>query len=177
MLLQVFRLFLPLVHTLLLMVQVRKVVANGVVFLTFGVIACGAFSNQRQKFLPLVHSCLWCCNSCLLYKYNIWYIIQLVIQFHSLVRPGSFRLEMFRSRSRKWAKRTGGKWLRAKGKWMKRPGGEMVCRQNNTDSWFSIWFWPQRTNTLNATVCQSFPRRNCSCRQSYVPRFYKSCRF
>ena len=21
------------------------------------------FSNQRQEFLPMVHSCLWCCNS------------------------------------------------------------------------------------------------------------------
>ena len=38
-LLQVFRLFLPLVNTLLLMVQVRKVVASDVVFLTLGAIA------------------------------------------------------------------------------------------------------------------------------------------
>ena len=21
------------------------------------------FSNKKQKFLPMVHSCLWCCNS------------------------------------------------------------------------------------------------------------------
>ena len=34
--------FLPLERILLLMVQVRKVVANGVVFLTFGAIAFGA---------------------------------------------------------------------------------------------------------------------------------------
>ena len=37
----IFRAFLPLKRTLLLMVQVRKVVAN-VVFLTFGAIAFGA---------------------------------------------------------------------------------------------------------------------------------------
>ena len=34
--------FLPLERILLLMVQARKVVANGVVFLTFGAIAFGA---------------------------------------------------------------------------------------------------------------------------------------
>ena len=34
--------FLPLKRILLLMVQVRKVVASGVVFLTFGAIAFGA---------------------------------------------------------------------------------------------------------------------------------------
>ena len=38
----VFQAFLPLERILLLMVQVRKVVANGVVFLASGVIAFGA---------------------------------------------------------------------------------------------------------------------------------------
>ena len=37
-----FQAYLPLERILLLMVQVRKVVANGVVFLTFGAIAFGA---------------------------------------------------------------------------------------------------------------------------------------
>ena len=40
--LQFFQVFLPLERILLLMVQMRKVVANGVVFLTFGAIAFGA---------------------------------------------------------------------------------------------------------------------------------------
>ena len=40
--LQFFQAFLPLERILLLMVQVRKVVANGVVFLSFGAIAFGA---------------------------------------------------------------------------------------------------------------------------------------
>ena len=38
----IFQAFLPLERILLLMVQVRKVVANGVVFLTFDAIAFGA---------------------------------------------------------------------------------------------------------------------------------------
>ena len=38
----VFQASLPLERILLLMVQLRKVVANGVVFLTFGAIAFGA---------------------------------------------------------------------------------------------------------------------------------------
>ena len=38
----IFQAFLPLERILLLMVHVRKVVANGVVFLTFGAIAFGA---------------------------------------------------------------------------------------------------------------------------------------
>ena len=37
-----FQAFLPLERILLLMVQVRNVVANGVVFLSFGAIAFGA---------------------------------------------------------------------------------------------------------------------------------------
>ena len=40
--LQFFQAFLSLERILLLMVQVRKIVANGVVFLTFGAIAFGA---------------------------------------------------------------------------------------------------------------------------------------
>ena len=38
----IFQVFLPLERILLFMVQVRKVVANGVVFLTFGAIVFGA---------------------------------------------------------------------------------------------------------------------------------------
>ena len=49
-----FQAFLPLKRILLLMVQVRKVVANGVVFLTFGANALVHFSNQRKS------SCQWC---------------------------------------------------------------------------------------------------------------------
>ena len=37
-----FQAFLPLDRIFLFMVQVRKIVANGVVFLTFGAIAFGA---------------------------------------------------------------------------------------------------------------------------------------
>ena len=58
----IFQAFLSLGRILLLMVQVRKVVANGIVFLTFGAIPFGQFSNQKQEFLPMVHSRLWCCD-------------------------------------------------------------------------------------------------------------------
>ena len=59
----IFQAFLLLERILLLMVQVRKVVANGVVFLTLVLLLLVQFSNQKQEFLPMVHSCLWCCNT------------------------------------------------------------------------------------------------------------------
>ena len=32
-------------------------------FLPLVLLPLGQFSNQRQEFLPMVHSCLWCCNN------------------------------------------------------------------------------------------------------------------
>ena len=29
------------------------------------------FSNQKQEFLPMVHSCLWCCNSRCVYVITV----------------------------------------------------------------------------------------------------------
>ena len=66
--LQFFQAVLPLKRILLLMVQVRKVVANGVFFLPLVPLPLVQFSNQKQEFWPMVHSCLWCCNSRVLIK-------------------------------------------------------------------------------------------------------------
>ena len=41
------------------------------------------FSNQKQEFLPIVHSCLWCCNTDI--KYNFFfctYYINIVYRQH-----------------------------------------------------------------------------------------------
>ena len=54
----VFQAFLPLERILLLVVQVRKVVANGVVFPTFGATAlwCNLVTKSKPALLPMVYS-------------------------------------------------------------------------------------------------------------------------
>ena len=55
--------FLPLERILLLMMQAEKLLPMASFFLPLVLLPLVQFNNQKQEFLPLVHTCLWCCNN------------------------------------------------------------------------------------------------------------------